>query len=271
MSKSTKFSSVVDTSADTTLERRAKILEILDDKGQVKVNSLSKFFNVSDVTIRNDLIKLEEKGLLFRTRGGGIKNQRVRIDYQLNKESAHYLKEKQAIGRKSAELVSESDTIMLDSGTTTLEVARNLTNFNDLTIITNALNIASELVYHPKLKVVMLGGSLRQSTLSLIGPISENNIKNLFCDKVFLGVNGIDSRYGISTTFIEDAYLNRLMMEISKEVVIVTDSSKFLKRSFSVIAPITEIDTIITDSNIPEGEFRNLENSGIKVIIADAH
>lgn len=266
MKNKTKISTI----GDITLERRAKILEILEEEGQVKVKELSKLFDFSEVTIRNDLDKLEEKGLLIRSRGGGLKNQRVKFDYQLQRESIHYSKEKQAIGKKASELVKENDTIILDSGTTTLEVARNLINLNNLTIITNALNIASELVNYPNLKVVMLGGSIRQSTLSLIGPIAEDNMKSLYCDKVFIGVNGIDSKHGIFTTNIEDAYLNRLMLDNSKEVIVVTDSSKFLKRSFAAIAPIAVIDILITDKNIPEDEFRNLENSGIKVIIVNS-
>jgi DeoR family transcriptional regulator of aga operon len=251
-----------------TLDRRAKILEILEDIGQVKIFDLGKLFNVSEVTVRNDLDKLEEKGLLIRTRGGGIRTQRVRIDYQLNKESTHHLKEKQLIGKKAIELIKEKDTILLDSGTTTLQIASNLAQMKDLTIITNALNIASQFVDNENIKVVMSGGDLRHSSLSFIGPIAVNSIKNLYCDKVFLGVNGIDSKYGISTTNSEDAYLNNLMMDISKEVIVVTDSSKFLKRSFSKIAPINKIDIVVTDSNVPEEEVRNLQNSGVRVIIA---
>ncbi len=253
---------------DVTLERRAKIVEELEHRGQVKVSDMSKCFGVSEVTIRNDFEKLEEKGLLVRTRGGGIKNQRARIDYQLNKEATHCLKEKQLVGKAAARLVKDKDTIIFDSGTTTLEVAKNLTDTNDLTVITNALNIASQFVNNPNVNVIILGGRLRHSTVSLVGPTTEDGIRNLYCDKVFLGVNGIDSHYGISTTHIEDSHLNRLMMDISKEIIVVTDSSKFLKRSFSLIAPISAIDTVVTDSNIPEAELHNLQKAGVKVIIA---
>jgi len=252
-----------------TLERRAKILEILGNNEKVIVTDLSPIFNVSNVTIRNDLYKLEEKGLLVRTRGGAIKNPRVKTDYQLNKELTHHLKEKKLIGKKAAELIQEGETILLDSGTTTLEVASNLANIKNLTIITNALNIAGELLNYSNFKVVMLGGNLRQSSSSFLGPITESNLKNIYCDKVFLGVNGIDSKYGISTTHIEDAHLNRLMMDVAKEVIVVTDSSKFEKRSFSKISPINSINTIITDSNIPKEELKNLQSIGVKVVIAD--
>jgi DeoR family transcriptional regulator, aga operon transcriptional repressor len=252
-----------------TLERRAKIIEILENRGQVRVDDLSEFFGVSEVTIRNDFDKLEEKGLLIRTRGGGIKNQRVRIDYQLNREATHRLKEKQLIGRKAATLVKERDTILFDSGTTTLEVAKNLTATRDLTVITNALNIASHFMNDTNVNVIMLGGRLRYSTISLIGPIAEDAMRNLYCDKVFLGVNGIDSKYGISTTHVEDSHLNKMMMNTSKEIIVVTDSSKFLRRSFSLIAPISAVDTVVTDSAIPETELHNLQKAGVQVIIAE--
>jgi DeoR family transcriptional regulator of aga operon len=250
-----------------TLERRAKIIALLEKQGQVKVYELKKIFKVSEVTIRNDLDKLEEKQLLVRTRGGGIQTQRVRFDYQFNKETTHFLKEKQAIAKEAAKLVNEKDTIILDSGTTTLEIARNLTHLKDLTIITNGIFIAYELSQYPNIKIIMLGGSLSQSSLSLSGPIAAENLKDLYCDKLFLGVNGIDTNYGLFTTHIEDAYLNKIMINMAKEVIVATDSSKFLKRSFAIIAPITSADILITDSNIPKDELRNLNNAGVRTIL----
>jgi len=262
-----KLSKISHFDGNGTLDRRAKILEMLEIDGQVRIGDLGELFKVTDVTVRNDLDKLEEKGLLIRTRGGGIKTQRVKTDYQLDKESTRHLKEKRLIGKRGAELVKEEDTILLDSGTTTLEIARNLAEMKNITIITNALNIAGQFINNSAIKVVMIGGNLRHSTLSFIGPLAENGIRNLYCDKVFLGVNGLDSKYGISTTNIEDAYLNQLMMDISKEVIVVTDSSKFLKRGFSKISPMTSVDVIVTDSNAPKEEVQNLQTSGVKIII----
>jgi DeoR family transcriptional regulator of aga operon len=254
---------------DFTLERRVKIIELLEKDGHVKVINLSEQFGVSEVTIRNDLAQLEEKGLLVRTRGGGMRTQRVAIDYQLNEKAKRYLKEKQAIGKAAAKLINENDTIIIDSGTTTQELAKQLKNFKNLTIITNALNIAGQFVNDEDTKVIMLGGLLRHKSLSLIGPIAETSLKNYFCDKLFIGVDGIDSHYGITTPNIEEAHLNRRMIEISKEVIVLTDSSKFLRRSFAHIATMDRIDTVITDSNIPEEELKNLRNAGVNVIIAN--
>jgi DeoR family transcriptional regulator, aga operon transcriptional repressor len=250
----------------STINRRVKILELLSTEGQVSVNELSKKFDVSEVTIRNDLSHLEKKGLLIKTRGGGLKTQRVGIDQQLNDKAKINSREKLSIGKRAAELINDRDIIIIDSGTTTVEIAKNIGRVNNLTVITNALNVASQLI-RDEIKVILLGGILRTSSLSLIGPIGENSIKNFYCDKCFLGVDGIDSQSGIYTPNLEEAHLNRMMIDASKEIIIVTDSSKFKRKSFAHIAPITKVNIVITDSKIPEDELKNLHGMGIKVII----
>ncbi len=254
---------------DLTVQRRAKILELIESEGQVQVLRLSKMFRVSTVTIRNDLDHLEKKNLLIRTRGGAIRPQRVGIDFKLNEKAQKHFKEKQAIGRKAAELIQDGDTIILDSGTTTMEIAKNLGNFKNLTVITNALNIAQQLADFTNIRVLVPGGILRKNALSLVGPMAETAIRNYFCDKLFLGVDGIDAQYGISTPNVEEAYLNRIMIDISREVFVVTDSSKFNKRSFALIAPMAKVNGVITDAHIPEAEKERIEKQGIQVIIAD--
>lgn len=253
--------------SDITFGRRARILELLEEKGQVRIPELSNMFNVSEVTIRNDLEQLEKKNLLIRTRGGALKIQRVGIDYNLNLKSQKRKAEKEKIGIKAAELITDGETIIIDSGTTTYEVAKNLGKFNDLTVITNALNVAGALIGFPNIKVIVPGGTLRRNSLSLIGAIAEQSIQNYYCDKVFLGVDGIDAAHGISTPNAEEAHLNKLMIKNSKEVIVVTDSSKFLKRSFVLIAGIEDVDTIVTDNGIPDEEYKKLVTMGKKVII----
>ena len=250
-----------------TVERRMKILDLLNTEGKVQVNHLSKFFSVSEVTIRNDLVHLEKKGLLIKTRGGGIRPQRGGIDYKLNEKSKIHSAEKQRIGKKAAEIINENDTIIIDSGTTTLEIAKALQNKSNLTVITNALNIASQLVNYETIKVIVLGGTLRNTSLSLTGPVAESGIQNFYCDKLFMGVDGIDSQFGIFTPNSEEAYLNRCMIEKAKQVIIVADSSKFKRRGFAYIAPISKIDMIITDTNIPADELQTLNNLGVEVLM----
>lgn len=255
------------TNGDVPFDRRAQIIDEIERLGTVKVSTLSKKFGVSEVTIRNDLVQLEKKNILIRAHGGAMKYQRVGVDYELDVKSNKNLSEKQKIGKRASQLIKDGDTIILDSGTTTLEIVKNLSNINNLTVITNSLNIAGQLVDFKDVKVIVLGGNLRRKSLSLIGPIAENSIKNYYCDKVFLGVDGIDTNYGISTPNSEEAYLNNIMINISREVIVVTDSSKFLRKSFAFIAPLSKIDTIVTDKSIPEEEKLNIDKSQVNLII----
>ena len=251
----------------TTVGRRAKIIEELQERGKVDVSALSQLHGVSEVTIRNDLIQLEQKGMLIRTRGGALRQESVSTDFALSEKRRRYLKEKQLIGRKAAELIKNGETIIFDSGTTTMEVARNLSGYSDLTVLTNALNIAASLTGNSSCRVIMLGGLLRVKSLSLVGTQAEENLRNYSCDKLYLGVDGIDSGYGLTTPNIEEAHLNRIMIDVVKEVILVTDSSKFQRRSFAFIAPMDTVDTIVTDKGIPEEEYKALVDMGIKIIL----
>lgn len=252
----------------TTVGRRAKIIEELQENGKVDVSVLSKNYSVSEVTIRNDLIQLEQKGMLIRTRGGALRQESVSTDFALSEKRRRNFKVKQLIGKKAAELVQDGETIIFDSGTTTMEVARNLSGYSDLTVITNALNIAASLTGNPACRVIMLGGLLRIKSLSLVGSQAEENLRNYSCDKLYLGVDGIESGYGLTTPNIEEAHLNRIMIDVVKEVILVTDSSKFQRRSFAFITPIEKVNTIVTDEGIPEEEYKILKEMGIKIILA---
>jgi len=251
----------------TTVGRRAKIIEELQENGKVHVSGLSKKCGVSEVTIRNDLIHLEQKGMLIRTRGGALRQESVSSDFALSEKRRRNFREKQLIGKRAAELVHDGETIIFDSGTTTMEVARNLSGNSDLTILTNALNIAAILTGNPSCRVIMLGGLLRAKSLSLVGTQAEENLRNYSCDKLYLGVDGIESGYGMTTPNIEEAHLNRIMIDVVNEVILVTDSSKFQRRSFAFISSIEKVQTIVTDKGIPEEEYKILTDMGIKVLL----
>jgi DeoR family transcriptional regulator of aga operon len=205
--------------------------------------------------------------MLIRARGGAIKIDRVGLDFTLSDKNKQHFEEKKRIGKAAAGLVEDGDTIILDSGTTTMEIARNLLNINNLTVITNALNIANQLADHQKANVIIPGGFLRKNSLSLVGGAAEENFKNYFCDRLFLAVDGFNTTHGLSTPNVEEAHLNRVMIEISKQVIVVADSSKFHKRSFAFISPITDVDVVVTDSEIPAEDRKKLENAGVKLII----
>jgi DeoR family transcriptional regulator of aga operon len=252
----------------STVERRKGILNKINDAGQVLVHELSKEFGVSEVTIRNDLEQLEKKNMLIRARGGAIKPEGgVGIDYRLSEKDKLHYEEKARIGKKAAQLINEHDTIIIDSGTTTNEIAKNLDHLKDITVICNALNIISQLIQLNNANIIIPGGYLRKNSLSLVGPLAEKNLQNLYVDKVFIGVDGFDTKHGIYTPNIEEAYFNEIMIKIAKEVIVVCDSSKFLRRSLAYICGISKIHTVITDNGIQDEDKKRLEDAGIKLII----
>jgi DeoR family transcriptional regulator of aga operon len=242
---------------------------MISDSGQVLVEHLSKEFSVSEVTIRNDLDQLEKKNQLIRARGGAIRLESgVGLDQRLADKHKINYPEKARIGKLAAQLVNEADTIIIDSGSTTAEMVKNLPDLQDLTVITNALNIANQLMMKPNINMIIPGGYLRKNMLSLVGPQAEKSLRNFNVDKAFLGVDGLDTRQGIFTPNVEEARLNEIMIEVSKEVILLADSSKFKKRSFAFICNINEIDKIITDNKIPEDDKKRLLDAGVEVIIA---
>lgn len=252
----------------STVKRRVIILEKLHQDGQVDVKGLSEELGVSEVTIRNDLAKLEEKKMLIRARGGAFKHDGVGRDFHLSVKNKQNLEAKRRIGQLAAGLIEDNDTIILDSGTTTIEITRYLADFSSLTIITNALNIANEVAEYQNTNVIIPGGYLRKNSLSLIGAAAEDSFRNYFCDKLFLAVDGISLQHGLSTPNVEEAHLNRIMIDISKRIIVVADSSKFLNRSLALIAPLSKIDTIITDTGIDSDIQKQFENAGIQVLLA---
>lgn len=248
------------------------ILAHLEKNGQVNVNALSESLGVSSVTIRNDLEQLEKKNMLLRARGGAMKFTQpyVGLDYPLSDKQKKHLLEKQEIGKRAAGLIEEGNTIILDSGSTTFELAKNLSKFENLTVITNAINIANYLSKHKNINVIVPGGILRRNSVSLVGMLAEKGFKNYFCDILFIGVDGFDISHGISTPNNEEAQLNQIMIEISRRVIVVADSSKFQRRAFAFIAGIEKIHAIITDSGVSEENKNKLESMGIEVIIVAA-
>ena len=251
---------------ENTVIRRSKILESIEEKGQLRVPELSERFGVSVVTIRNDLIQLEKKNLLIRTHGGAIKEKRVSFDFALSQKAEMHTAEKLKIANKAVEFIEDGDTIILDSGSTTQQIAKQIKKFKNITVLTNALNIVATLSDCKDVEVIIPGGMLRKKSLSLIGSIAESGINNFYADKVFLGVDGIDAQYGITTPNMEEAHLNRLMIERSKEVFVVTDSSKFEKQSMAFITGLENIDILITDKNISEKQKKLCLNKKVEVI-----
>lgn len=253
----------------TTVDRREKILALVNENGKVYVHKLGELFGVSEVTIRNDLDQLEKKNHLIRARGGALKsNNQVSTDFNLTEKDKLNRSQKARIGKLAASLVNESETIILDSGTTTIEIAKNLDEVRDISVVTNAINIINVLMRLPNISVIVPGGFLRYNSQSLVGPLAEKNFRNLYVDKLFLGVDGFDPKTGAYTPNFEEAALNEIMINVAKEVILVTDSSKFNRKSLAFICPTYNINTIITDSGLDEEDKSKLEELGIKVHLA---
>lgn len=249
----------------STVDRRDKIIQRLHQKGSIRVDELSNEFDVSTVTIRNDLDFFEEKGLIHRTYGGALLRKSVYNDPSLEEKEKLNVEEKKKIGAHAAELVNDGDAIILDSGSTTREIALRLKDKKNITVMTNAINIALELAGQADIQVMLTGGVLREKSYSLVGPEAENTIKNYYFDKLFLGVDGVDFEHGLTTPHPQEAQLNRIMVKHSSEVIAVTDSSKFGRHSFSYICGLDPIGRIVTDKGISTDFESKLRNRDIKV------
>jgi len=248
-------------------ERQRAILEILSRDGRVLVVDMAKRFHTSVVTIRKDLEILHMKGRIHRTHGGALTVRESALeDPTLREKEKLHRKEKLQIAAAAVRMVAEGQVVILDSGTTTTAIARALRDFQNLTIITNAVNIAAELS-GSTLEVILTGGNLRKNSFSLVGPIAEETLHRLNADILFLGVDGFDVQYGLSTPNLLEAKVNRAMMDISKMAVAVCDSSKFGKRSLSLIAPPSSLQSVITDRGIPKADLSALRKSGVEVTI----
>ncbi|AKQ46553.1 transcriptional regulator [Rufibacter radiotolerans] len=248
-------------------ERHQHILNKLQQKGQVQVLDLCEELSVSSVTIRKDLKLLEDKGLLFRTHGGATQNNPYTIDRPVNEKETMQTGEKKLIGTAAARLVQPNDSILIASGTTVMALAKSIQPQESLMVITSALNVALELLRHPEVEVLQLGGLLRKSSSSVTGPYAESVLADFSCSKLFLGVDGIDIEFGLTTTNVMEARLNRQMINISQKTIVLADSSKFGRRGFGRICGFEDIDEIITDKGISEHTIDTLKGMGVKVTI----
>ncbi len=248
-------------------ERRRAILDIINREGRVVVKELARRFSTSHVTIRNDLEALHDQGLVQRTHGGALPLQiGALLDPSLREKEKLHPIEKQRIAEASTALIKEGESVVLDSGTTATAVARALRRNRNLTVITNAVNIAAELA-GTMIEVILTGGNLRENSFSLVGPLAEETLHRLSADMMFLGVDGFDVRYGLTTPNLLEARVNRVMMGIARRVIVICDSSKFGRRSLSLIAPPSAVHHVITDSGVPKADLRILKESGIEVTV----
>jgi DeoR/GlpR family transcriptional regulator of sugar metabolism len=206
--------------------------------------------------------------LLIRSHGGAVLNENLFAEPSFNEKEDKYIEEKMRIAAEAAKLVTDGMTIALNAGTTTTQIAKQIKVRENLTVVTNAINIAWELMGAEGVKVFLTGGNLRPKSFALVGTMAEQTLRGIFVDLVFVGVNGISVKLGLTTPNMEEALVNRAMMEAAKKVAVVADHSKFDKVTFSLIATLDQIDMVITDSQTEKEQIKKLQEMGKTVIIA---
>ena len=250
-------------------ERHSRILSLLQQNGSISVVQLSERFRVSEVTIRKDLSYLEQQKKLYRTHGSAILISPYISDRHVNEKVKKNVVEKQAIGAAAAALIEHNDSIIIASGTTMAFLAREIRPDGRLTVITAAVPVTQILSQNSDIDVIQLGGITRSSSVSVVGPFAEQMLRNFNCSKLYIGVDGIDPDFGLTTTNMLEASLNRAMINAAQKVVVLADSSKFGRRGFSKICDLESVDRIITDSNIQPLYLDRLRERGIEVTVVD--
>lgn len=253
----------------TKEERQALILELLMQHDSILVTDLATHLNVSSVTIRKDLTDLEREKKLYRNHGKAILIDPYIDNRNVSEKEKLYVEEKRLIGMKAANLIAPKDSILIASGTTMHALARSIAPADELTVITASMEVSNILASEKNICIIQLGGILRHSSLSVVGKYAENILADFSCSKLFIGVDGIDLDFGITTTNMMEASLNRVMMQTAQKTIVLADSSKFGRRGFSKIADMEDIDHIITDSKIPPSTALRIEEMGIELTIAD--
>lgn len=244
-------------------ERRQHIFSLIQKDGRALVADLARRLGISQITIRKDLEYLQSRGLIQRTHGGALLPQNGTLsDPSLPEKQDRNTQQKLRIAAAAAEMVEEGQCIILDSGTTTTLIAQALKRFAHLTVVTNAINIAAELT-STDFEVILTGGTLRKNSHSLVGPLAEDLLAEMHADILFLGVDGFDVEGGVSTPNVLESRVNRAMVRSAKRVIVVCDSTKFSRRSFSRIIPVSAIHHVITDRAVPDWVCETLRTQNI--------
>ena len=247
-------------------ERHNRIRKLIEQQGRMTVSDLSVQFEVSEATIRRDLEELDGMGWIQRTHGGAIRVERADREPPMLLRIGENHTEKQRIGQVAARLVKDGETIFLGSGTTVLEIARHLPYEINLTVITNSLPVVNELADHPHIELIVIGGMLRPSELSMVGHIAEQAVGEFRADRVFMGMRAIDARQGFTNDYLPETMTDRAIMAIAPEIIVVADHGKFGRVSTVLVGPVTVAHKVITDQATALECIAELEELGVEVI-----
>lgn len=250
------------------IAQRHKIILIeLEKEGYVRVRDLSERLGVSEVTIRKDLKDLEERRLLIRTHGSASPVGSLTIDRHIDEKEKVQVKEKTRIAEAASRLLEKNDRIIIASGTTVLAFAQHITITDPITVITPSVKVSLILSYKSNIDIIQLGGALRKSSASVIGPYAESLLTEMMCSKLFIGIDGLDLDGGLTTSNIAEAHLNHYMLNAAQEVIVLADSTKFGKRGFGKICNLNKVHRIITDRNAPANFIQIIREKGIEVTL----
>ena len=250
-------------------ERKHLIVELVNKQIKTTVTQLCEQFNVSPATIRNDLRELEFAGLLKRTHGGAICNKKANYEPNSYQKLVEQIDQKRAIAKAAARYVEQGDTIAIDTGTNTYEFVKEITSVQNLTVVTNDVEIASYLERNSDANVILTGGMMRRDFHCTVGPIALNSLENLNVDRAFISCNGINVKKGVTTPNIDIANIKKALINLGDEVILLADFSKIGKSSFAKFADLDKIDVLITDSGANEEIIAELGEAGVNVEVCD--
>jgi DeoR family transcriptional regulator of aga operon len=248
-------------------QRHKIILTELEKDGYVRVHDLSVRLEVSEVTIRKDLKELEARRMLIRSHGSASTVSSLTIDRHIDEKEKVQVNEKVRIAEAANRLLVKNDRIIIASGTTVLAFAQHINITDPITVITPSVKVSLILSYKPNIDIIQLGGSLRKSSASAIGPYSESLLTEMVCSKLFIGIDGLDLDLGLTTSNIAEAHLNQYMINAAQEVIVLADSTKFGKRGFGKICNLNRVHHIITDTNAPANYVEVIREKGIEVTL----
>ena len=252
-------------------ERKSMISKYIIEHGRGSVLELSTTFRVSESTIRRDLKELEDDKLIKRTHGGAIPFESVNFEPTFGEKEIRYQSEKERIALYSGGFIQEGDIILIDSGTTTLHLAPILKAISNLTVVTNSMTLVEQLKNESNIDIVMLGGSLRQETQAIVGPITDQILQTLHVDTAFIATNGISLSAGLTTPNLIEANTKRYMMKCAKRTILLADHSKAEKISFSQFGTVADIDMWITDDHLPKEIYQKFSEAGTEIHVANSH
>jgi len=251
-----------------TPERQKQILSLLSRQRRLSVAEIVEQFSVSEATARRDLESLASEGKVQRVHGGAIAVEQAPPELPILERENEKADEKVRIGRATSELIADKETIFLGSGTTVLEVAKNLRDRKNLTVITNSLPVLNALAGSKEITVISLGGMLRDSELSFIGHITEQALAEVRVDKVVIGTHGISLEHGLTNDYLQETLTDRAILKIGREVIVVADHTKINRVSTVLLAPLDTMQTFVTDSSADKKFVQSLKKQNVEVIVA---